>query len=743
MNNTKTPGPRSLDDYLGCAGLDHEGGIDPMTGMKTPPTWQPLEENDTNFGEKVVERFKRFRATIVKNGLLETWRGNYRQYFNGPVSATKGSGWGFSSSFDIAGENGEILNVRVSEPRTLITRMANLACSKPVALRCVAKSATPDSLEAAQIAESVLKRDFDPTEGGQLTREGVEMALAVTCAFLDDEWDKFAGEAYVPTDDGGMYYSGKPKTSVRMPDEVCFDITKRTWKDVLDCIVLQRGNRYMLASQFPDLADEILSQPSLTDSEFKSFRYEDEDTDDIVVFRYMHKAGNKTFLPEGRLALVLENGTVLRDGSNPYALVDPERLGLFPITAGSSLGSVYGYATMNDLSPLAQWLNLMATMCATLIVGYGAPNLTGPIMQGVDVQAMIGGGRYFGVPGGQGDVKPLNLLDESAVNSLLEAMKFVIDLGEKHSGMSGLVREPGDGDSGKKVVAMQSMAVQFMSALQQSIIAVSKARGNYLIRMRQRFSTMEEVAELAAGVGSSQQVVSYKASEKFPLVAGVEAEPVDPLSWTFEGRSMRAQEMMQLGAFNDPKTGMPRPTAAYDYAIFVKTGRDEPLYKRQLATGNLIQRENQLIMKGEMDVTVLEDDEHEVHLADHTMNDADPSARKPDSPQFRANQEHKARHKLFMMGITPMQGINPETGQPFPPAYVQFQMAEQQRAAEEQAMMAQQAAMQQQGQGKPNGGSSPQQGQGAPPSPPPQGGAPAQPRTAEMAMQQAAMGQAV
>jgi GGDEF domain-containing protein len=124
--------------------------------------------------------------------------------------------------------------------------------------------------------------------------------------------------------------------------------------------------------------------------------------------------------------IVLENGKVLRDGSNPYALVDPEQIGLFPITAGSSLGSVYGYATMNDLAPLSQWLNLMATMCATLIAGYGAPNLTGPVMQSVQVQQMVGGGRYFGVNGSQDEVKPLNLLDESAVNSLLEAMKFVM-----------------------------------------------------------------------------------------------------------------------------------------------------------------------------------------------------------------------------------------------------------------------------------------------------------------------------
>jgi len=721
-----------IDDYLGANGLDNTPTLDENGGIVSLPTWEVVDNEE--FGGKVVERFRRFRTALEKNGLFETWRRNYRQFFNGPAAPnSKDTGWGWADSFQILGENGEILNVRLSEPRTLITRMANLACSKPVALRSVAVDATPEAMESAQISDSVLKNDFDPTEGGQLIRECVEMALAVTCAFMDAEWDMLAGEAYVPTDDGGMYYSGRPKMTVRMPDEVCFDLTKRTWKDVFDCIVLQRGNRYMLASQFPDMAEDILSVPSLSDSEFKSFRYDDEDTDDIVVFRYMHKAGNKAFLPEGRLALVLENGTVLRDGTNPYALVDPSRLGLFPITAGSSLGSIYGYATMNDLSPLSQWLNLMATMCATLVAGYGAPNLTGPIMESVQVQQMVGGGRYFGSNAGdKGKVEPLNLLDHNSLKALLETMKFVIDMGEKHSGMSGLVREPGDGDSGKKVVAMQSMAVQFMSALQQSVIAVNKALGNYLIRLRQSFSTAEEVAELAAGVGTSQQVMSYKASEKFPMVAHVEAEPVDPLSQTFEGRQMRAQELMQLGAFNDPETGQPSPTAAYDYIMFIKTGRDEPLFRHALATGNLVQRENQLLMKGQVP-PVLQNDKHTIHMPSHEDLLATPESRDPESPVAQAIMEHLARHELAKMGAHFMQGIDPQTGQPYPPATVQFEQAQQQAAMQQQQM-----AMQQQAQG-----GAPQQQQG-----PPQGGgqsgSPAQqPRTPDQAMQAAAMGEPV
>lgn len=722
----KTP-----EDYLGTKGLDNESHHDEISGQTIPPTWEPLDSDE--FGNAVVARFKRFRMQLESNGLLQMWRRNYRVYFNGPAHPTSdGAGWGWSDSFCIVGDNGEIINVRLSEPRTLITRMANLACSKPVALRAIAKDSTPQALEAAQIADSVLREDFDPTQGGQIIREGVELALAVSAGFLDIEWDVFAGEAYVPTEDGGMFYSGRPKMTMRFPDEICFDLTKRKWEDVLDCIVLQRGNRYMLASQFPDQADEILSAPSLHDSEFQCFRFDDEDTDDIVILRYMHKPGNKSFLPSGRLALVLENGTVLRDGANPYALVDPQRIGIFPITSGNGLGSIHGYATMNDLSPLSEWLNLMSAMAATLVASYGAPNLQGPNMSAVSVQQMVGGGRYFGVPDGQSEIKAVHLLDDRAMKSLIDLMRFVMEIGEKHSGTSGLARDPGDGDSGKKTALMQSMAVQFMSALQQSIVATDELAGNYVIRLRQCFSTAEEVAEIG-GVGSNaQQLVSYKAADKFPLVAKVRSEAIDPVTQTPQGREMRADKLLEMGAFNGS------PAASYEYMQMLKTGRDEPLMRAPLAQVGLIQRENQLLMQGQCPPVLaglggVGGDRHDLHIPEHEANLADPNARDPNSPVAQATLEHVVRHKMAMLGIPFMQGSDPMTGQPYPPATVQFQQA-QAKIQQQQAVQAQMAAQQ-------NAGGN--AGQGAPaPSSPVAAGAPAQPtvQSAQQSLQQAAMG---
>ncbi len=713
--------PHTLDDYLGCHGLDHEGVLDPMTGQRAKPTWQPIEDSG-DFGGRVVERFREWRTALEKNGLLETWRRNYRQYFNGPSTpGTSDEGWGWDESFQLLGENGEVLGVRVSEARNLLTHMKNLACAKPVVTRAVAEDATPESIEAAQIADSTVREDFNPTNGWQLISECVELALAITCGFIDPEWDIFAGEAYVPTEDGQTYYTGKPKMSVRMPDEVCFDLTKRKWDDVEQVIVLQRANRYLLASQFPDKAEAILSQPSLDNSEFPMFRYSDEQTDDIVILRYMHKAGNKRFLPEGRLGLVLEDGTVLRDGSNPYALVDPTKIGIFPIVAGSGLGTVYGYATMNDLSPLKQWLDVMATMAATIIVGYGAPNLTGPNMNSAQVQMLVGGGRYFSVPSGQGEVKPLNLLDGPAMKALLEVMQLVMQLGEKHSGMNSVIRGEGGDHSGKYVALVKSMAVQFMTGLQQSIVATCEQLGTYLIRMRQAFSTAQETADLQDGQGGHMSV-PYKASEVFPRVARVRAEAVDPIWQTTEGRQMLADKLLEQGAFPSPN----------EYVTMIKTGRDEPLYKRPMSTNTLIQRENRMIQQGQVP-KVLVSDLHDLHEPEHDAVGDNPEVRENEKV-IQAKEEHVAMHRLARMGVPFQQGIGPD-GVPYPSATEQWSQFQAQQ------QMAQQGPP---GPGGPPQGGPPSAPQGGPPPGPPQKQGPPpgpqQPMTAADSLQQAAMG---
>jgi hypothetical protein len=627
------------------------------------------------FGERVIEDLKHWKSELSKNGLLDVWQRNFRQYMNSSAEPTA-DGWQSEDAFSIQGENGEILGVRVNECRNLVTNALNLTYAKPIGLRAVATNATPEALQAADIGNTVLQERFKAASGGKLLRNCGEIGLVVTTGFLDCEWDLFAGEAYLPADDATQTYTGAPKMSERWPDEVRFDLTKRRWDDVWCTSVIQRANRYILASQIPDFADEILSQPPIHESELASLRYSDERSDDIVVVKYLHRPVNSRFLPSGRFGLVLENGVAIKDGDSPYSMVGDGRLGIFPITASSGMGSVYGYPIMNDLSPLQQWLNLVATMIATLIAGYGAPNIAGPIMQQLEVQQLVGGGRYFGMKG-DGKVEALDLLPD--MKPLFELLSTISSFGEKLSGMNSVVRGGAEQEmSGKAVALWKSMAVQFMSSFMQSAIEQAEGAGDYVLRLDQTFATGEQKAAMV-GDDNVQRIEPYRASETFKYIAKVRCEAVDPVSMTAEGREERARYLLEQGAFTSPQ----------EYITMVRTGRDEPLYKGPMAQNMLIQRENALLMQGK-EPKILESDKHELHIQEHDPLLAEPSIRENDA-FVGVVEEHKAKHKLFMMGITPMQGVDPMTGQPYPSAIEQFKQAEAEKAMQEQALAQQQS----------------------------------------------------
>lgn len=674
------------------------------------------------FGERVIERFKNFRAEIESNGVMDVVQRNYRQYHN---EAADGEGLGGDDSFSIMGDNGEILSVRVNESRNLITNALNLTYSQPVGLRAVAKSSDPEALKAAQIANTTLTEDFKASGGGKVMRENGEMALVCTTGFADPEWDLFAGEAYVPDSEQSMSYTGAPKLSSRWVDEVCFDLTKRRWEDVEQAIVLQRANRYLLASQIPDQADKILSVPSIGDSEFASTRYEDKDSDDIIVLRYQHRNGNSRFLPSGRYGLVLEDATVLRDGDSPYSIVDGGRLGIVPITAAGGMGSVYGYPIMNDLSPLQQWLNLVSTMIATLIAGYGAPNIAGPALGQVDIQQLVGGGRYFGMKQADAKVSALNLLPD--LKPLFELVQAISSFGEKLSGMNSVVRGGAERDmSGKAVALWKSMAVQFMSSFMQGNIEQHESVGSYTIQLREKFATGEQTAAIV-GQDNVQQMIKYKAGETFAHIAKVRAEAVDPAAMTFEGREERANFLLQQGAFTNKQ----------EYLMFLQTGRDEPLYRAEMAQLNLIARENSELMDGKLS-PVMEFDNHDQHRPEHQALVAEPNVRN-NPAVMGVVLEHDAMHALFQMGISPLQGMDPMSGQPYPSATEQLAQAKAE-AAQQQAMMAQQSMTQAPAQGsvsstEPPAGGSASSSTAGPPAP---SGPPAQ--TMQETMQQKAMG---
>lgn len=667
-------------------------------------------------GDRIVERFTRFRQKLETKGILGQVRRNFAQYHN-----AKSRAGGSIADFGLDGADDQILNVRVPLTRELITHMLNLTYSKIPAVRAIAKNGDPAATEAAEIQNALLQEDFEAADGSYKAVAEGEAAIVEGTSFPDVEWDIFAGDAYAKSKDGEQITpTGSPKLSMRRIEEVCFDISKTSWDDVHDNIVLIRANKILLAQQYPEHADAIMRMPEVRSSQWVHPMYVDDDTADIIVFRYMHRVFKRGVLGSGRLTMVLEDGTVLRDGDSPYSMIKGgEEFGLFPTTSTQGMRTAYGYPVASDLAPLSDWLNVVATMIATLVAAYGAPNLTGPPRAGVSPEDMVGGGKYFGVPQGGTEIKPLQLLDPELVTSLFELLKVIEMFAEKRSGMNSVMRgDAGAGDSGKKVAIIKSMAVQFMGGFQRAMIEGITRKANYMLALRQKFGVADRTVSTR---GDAPRVLTYNAA-KLQHVLEVRAEPVDPGTQTPEGREERAFALADRGYFmRSPKQML----------TLIKTGRDDALFDPEMTNNKLIRRENEWLREGKEPI-VYAGDAHEEHIPQHDAEIADPELRQ-DTEHVRRITEHVAKHKLFLMGVAPVQGVLPN-GMPAPPASVQLQQAE---AAQQVQMLQAQAAAQ-----AANGGPQVPQPGPAPGggSPSPSGAPPPQIPTAEEAAQQAAQG---
>lgn len=589
-------------------------------------------------GPKIVERITKWRATLSDNGAYDQWMRNFSQYHNGPADIDEGQTW--SDSFSLEGDNDEVLAIRIGEMRNLVTHILNLTYSKPVGLRAAAENGSAGSIRDAQIANALLEQDFETSGGNKVMRRAGEGALVVSTSFVLAEWDLFAGDPFLPQSDGIVQMAGSPRLTDLWVDEVCFDATKRDWRDVYDVILVRRRNRYELASmQAPDspLREKILQAGDLKASRLSTFRWANDDSDDIVVLEYIHRGtGNPNFLPDGRRVVCLEDGEVIDDGPNPCAGM--KELNVYPVTAAQGLGSAYGYAIASDLSPINRILNLLGTIIATNIAAWSSPNLTGPITKMQDVQNLVGGGRYFSVPGGaQGEIKRLDLMPD--LKPMVEVFEMFSRIGEKHSGIAGIMRGDEGDLSGVAIAQIKSMAIQFMSSFQQSVVEQREKVGNALIWLRKNFSGGEQKVAII-GEGNSYRVEKYDAAKSLGNISRVKAEAIDPVMSTWEGREARADKMM----------AMPNSTMTpWQYTTLARTGRDEPLYKADMAVNTLIISENEKMIRGEAP-KVLKQDNHDLHEIEHMALLADPAVRDSDE-LVGVVLEHCARHTMFRMGL--------------------------------------------------------------------------------------------
>lgn len=602
------------NEYIGTLGVHYVP--DPVNGG------QVLTYESDRLSEAVVTRMDSWYHSVETNGIINQWNQNFCQYYGSPGFTSYGNTGGFGSS----GEGEQYMTIRVNHYRNVLTHMLNMLYAKQRALKSAASNTDPEALNSTSLFDNILEHTMRIKHGSRFFKDTGEIGMITGTGAGFVEWDTFKGAPYA-TGDNKIIHSGDLRMRAKTPMDFYTDLGKQEWEDVDWVIVRDYVNKYILAVNFPDYADQILKLKRNNIITGSSYFEQYVDSDDVPVYKFFHKR-TPGLLPDGRYAIVLDKNLVPYDGPNPYG-----ELPLFLIRPSKFIGSFYGYTIATDLAPIQMFYDLVASMVCTNVTAYGLPPIVGRAASDIQATELVGGMKYLQIPMNAELPQALNLMSNNGeMMNLLNAIEGWM---ESISGVNSVVRGNPESSlkSGVALSIIQSQAIQFMSGFDASISDFEEDVGNFILKLYKKFADTEQVVSII-GRDQMSEIRRWDKSD-IALVENVYVERVDPVSQTIAGRMQIAQDLLHA-----QKLGTPQ-----EYITVLQTGQWTPVVKSEESQNKLVRVENQRLLDGIVPMPTKYDD-HDFHISEHMTVVADPDTRL--NPQvMQAVDFHIQQHEML------------------------------------------------------------------------------------------------
>ena len=567
------------------------------------------EFESTDFAAEAFAFADAWITYCTDNGYAARWTQNIFIY-NGADQETSEDGQYNASSFQIVGDNGELLLVTYNDFRNLLQHILNMTVSQPPNMTAQSINDDAASLIAAQTFDGVFGYYMQTYRQGRLLRESritVENALVTDTGYTLVEWDPYAGKAtgekLAPvTDESGqpaIDELGKPKMEpvtdrrgqplmeyegdMYFKSRSCWDVFYDPGvenEDEADWVLVRdQVNKYEYAQRYPKHETEILGSSSIQTDAINQWRRgfrKATKTNMINVYKFYHRP--TAMMPKGRYAILLDAATVLLDGPNPY-----DCLPVFSIRAMEGLGSIVGYAPANVIAPVQQSQNILSSAMMTNYSMFGVQNIAVKDSDQFDVTELAGAMNIIKYS----DVAPQGINMAKQSDGIGEFFDVLGRKGEILSGINSVVR--GDPESslksGKALGIVQASAVQFQSALAASYAQYLKNIGNFMLYVFRKYVKEERITQIV-GENEMQQSATWS-GDTFGPIDRVTAEIIDPAMRTLGYRTDLAMFMAQNNLTRTPQ----------EFLTVLTTGQLKPMYRAEITELNTIHQENSEMLK--------------------------------------------------------------------------------------------------------------------------------------------------
>jgi len=465
--------------------------------------------------------------------------------------------------------------------------------------------------------------------------------------FMFVRWRTDKGAFFTKDMIGASHFKGDVAISVPTVWDVNFDPQIPNPKDWQWVQVREIHNRWDLIAQFPKLKQELLALPSVRQQQ-GWFNIQasmcPSDDDNVYIWNAFHKSSPA--LPEGRFIAYGSSTCILYDDINIYG-----ELPVYVSRPEAIPNTGLGYPFYSNLLPLQEMYDTCLSSIATNNSSFGVQNIIAPRGSGINTQAILGMNwiSYTPQPGVPNGGKPEALqLTQSAPETykFSEMLKgLMMEISQVNSALRG--DPPPQVSSGTAIATLTATAYETINSTAKSSRQMLHEAVLGAINCYRRFASVPR--SLNTSTGGQSYSREFEGKDLDP-VKGIELQEVNPLMNTLPGRVEIAKDLINMGAVTNTK----------GYFAILGGAPPEELYKNELSQEDLVNNENESLIKGE-EIVAVNIDDHAYHIMMHSIPLNDPKVRLDKNLSGRF-LKHIAEHNQLAHEMDPFFAAMVQTG---------------------------------------------------------------------------------
>lgn len=603
----------------------------------------PIEE----LAGEVKRKHREYLEHLRTSGRMELLRRAHNLYYGLDAEG----GWNNSAAITTGGDQGELLQLRANEFRSLGEHTLVLTTGSRPSFTARSTNADYESQAQVKLAEQLLDYYLDEKNLEDVAIRACEMAIVASEGWAYIGWDDEAGDDYAADEqpvfdadgqqvtdaDGQPVYeakivkAGDIETRVYHPVDVARDVHLESMEEIQWVVAHRQVNRWDLAKRYPEMSGDILNAPANpdynTDIRLGATWVDDEDR--VSILELWHDRSPS--LPEGRHAVVCGDA-VLIDGPLPF-----ESIPFIPMSPSHEMRSSFGYTRQWDLMALQAAYDACLGTAVTNHDAFGVTRVW--TKTGSDLSVKDIGSAMVLLE----SEDPPQVLDISGTNKgAYDLMERLSSEMERISGINSVARGNPEASlkSGSALALVHSMAVQYNSGLQRAYARLWERMGTETLSRLRTFAKAKRVIAVG-GKGSMAALQEFEASD-IENVRRIKVDLGSAIMRTAAGRKEIADKLLGIGAITDPEK----------YLEVISTGRLDPVLDGPRNHRLLIVAENEAMSEGETVRAVITDD-HAAHIREHRTLIDDVSIRQADDGKITHILAHILEHANLWAGMSP------------------------------------------------------------------------------------------